>query len=171
MAIAERLHEAALRELAEETGLDSIHELHMLGIFDTVKRDPRGRVLSVAFGALVRWPISAIAGDDAREASWTKVNELESLAFDHQEILERGMRWLSLAVLAGTGGMALLPESFSTQDAKRLFKAIGLPVVGVSPWLERLKSEGLVSATRNSNKLGPGSTHRVPKAKQSRKKT
>lgn len=147
MEIDEHLHQACLRELVEETGLHAIQDLHMLGVFDDIKRDPRGRVLSVAFGALLRWPAPVEGGDDAERAEWVRESDIEEpLAFDHAEILDRGMHWLALTVMSGSGGLAMLPESFSTRQARALFKALHLPLAEVNGWIKRMYDEGLISA-------------------------
>lgn len=141
MNIDEPLHEAALRELGEETGIDSLKELHMLGIYDAPKRDPRGRVLSVAFGALLPWPTDVKPQDDAEDAVWMSLSQVQELAFDHARILENGLHWAAFDVLTGNGAVALLPEPFTTQQARKLFRELDLAPNNIAPWLERLRAE------------------------------
>jgi 8-oxo-dGTP diphosphatase len=165
MEIDERLHEAALRELQEETGLQGIHGLYQLGIFDAVKRDPRGRVLSVTFVALARWPVSTRASDDAAEARWLARREIESLAFDHEEILQAALKWLPVAIVTGSLALPLLPDSFSTDQARRLFRSVGIPVREVDPWIERLAAAKAIRATKTrQNRVRPKSTRRRGRA-------
>ena len=85
----ETFQQAALRELAEETGLDGITRFHQVGIYDRPDRDPRGRVVSVAFTARVDPMPTPTAGDDAREANWLPVDTVlhTRLAFDHDHIV------------------------------------------------------------------------------------
>lgn len=84
----ETLEEAASRELAEETGVSiPPHRLIQLGAFSRVDRDPRGRVISVAFHAIVPEDVTLSAGDDARDAQWFAFDALPPLAFDHSEII------------------------------------------------------------------------------------
>ncbi|MBB5958421.1 8-oxo-dGTP diphosphatase [Saccharothrix tamanrassetensis] len=84
---------AAVRELHEETGV-AFEEwsLDQVGVYDTPDRDPRGRVMSVAFAAVLDHMPAAVGGDDARQARWWPVAEVMStdfgaLAFDHDQIL------------------------------------------------------------------------------------
>lgn len=83
----EDLQTAALRELQEETHIENII-LKQFKTYGAVHRDPRGRTVSVVFYAFVENEMEAIAGDDASEAKWFKINELPALAFDHPHILE-----------------------------------------------------------------------------------
>lgn len=82
--------EAAARELREETGLEAT-QLDQVGIYGAPGRDPRGRYVSVAYLAVLDRPTAPTAGDDARDAHWWPVDQLEReperLAFDHAQIL------------------------------------------------------------------------------------
>jgi 8-oxo-dGTP diphosphatase len=84
--IDEELHDAAARELEEETGLTGI-AMGQLGAYGKVGRDPRGRTVSVVYMAVVRHKPPARAGDDAAKVGWFPLNNLPDLAFDHTEIL------------------------------------------------------------------------------------
>ncbi|HHN47433.1 MAG TPA: NUDIX domain-containing protein, partial [Bacteroidales bacterium] len=88
MDMDETLEEAAVRELEEETGLTGI-SLQQLHAFSALDRDPRHRTVSVAFyGVLEGDQTEAVAGSDAKEVAWFKLNHLPPLAFDHDEILK-----------------------------------------------------------------------------------
>ena len=84
---------AACRELREETGISVlIHELKLVGVFGVPGRDPRGRVITVAYKAdLGMCDLSIHAGDDAAEVRWYPVDELPELAFDHSEIVRQAI--------------------------------------------------------------------------------
>ena len=85
--VDETLDEAARRELEEETGLNNV-SLEQLRTFGAVERDPRERVVSVAYYAVVNPADHRVqAATDAREAAWFPVHDVPSLAFDHAEIL------------------------------------------------------------------------------------
>ena len=92
--IDETLENAALREFEEETGITGI-ELKQFYTVDTVDRDPRQRTISVVFtGYTPSKNIFYAADDDAKNVSWFKINEIEELAFDHKEILEKAIKEL-----------------------------------------------------------------------------
>lgn len=82
----ETLEEAAARELDEETGIRNII-LNQFKAYSTVDRDPRGRTISMVFSGIARKDDEPVAGDDAKNAKWFKLNKLPELAFDHALIL------------------------------------------------------------------------------------
>jgi 8-oxo-dGTP diphosphatase len=91
----ETLEQSAKRELIEETGLE-IRQLEQFGAYGDPKRDPRGRVISIAYWALL--PLDAdpkVGGsDDASRAEWFPVTELPTLAFDHARIIQDALNAL-----------------------------------------------------------------------------
>lgn len=81
---------AAQRELQEETTIDlNRNELEFLDYFDAPDRDPRGRIVSFAFGVEVNDNVEAKGASDAAEAKWFALDELPELAFDHRSMLAR----------------------------------------------------------------------------------
>jgi 8-oxo-dGTP diphosphatase len=104
----ETLDEAAKRELQEETGLKELF-LDQLYAFSTVDRDPRERVVSVAFFALVNISHHNVkSASDARDAAWFSVVDPPSLAFDHDEILAMALERLKGKVRHQPIGFELL---------------------------------------------------------------
>lgn len=86
----EEVATAAQRELREETGVDLKREqLQFLDYFDAPDRDPRGRIISFAFGINLKNGVEAKAASDAAEARWFALDELPELAFDHRSMLAR----------------------------------------------------------------------------------
>ena len=86
MNMDETTEQCALRELEEETGL-KVAELHQIGTYSKVDRDPRGRTITVAYLAVIDEPISVVGRDDAAKAEWWPLSALPQLAFDHDEIM------------------------------------------------------------------------------------
>ena len=87
LEINETVETCAKRELEEETGLVNVN-LQQFHVFSKVDRDPRDRVLTVAFwGVVQQSDFHAKAGDDAANVKWFKISQLPSLAFDHAEII------------------------------------------------------------------------------------
>jgi 8-oxo-dGTP diphosphatase len=120
----ESLDEAARRELAEETGLERVF-LEQLYTFGEVDRDPRGRVVSVAYYALVKLGDHRVKGaTDAREASWFPVWDTPSLAFDHDGILQSALARLKGKVRYQPLGFELLPPKFSLTQLQRVYEKI-----------------------------------------------
>ena len=88
MEMDETIERCAVRELQEETGLTIGEErLHLIGIYSTPGRDPRGRTVTAAYRVDVEDDIQATAGDDATEVRWWILDKLPPLAFDHADII------------------------------------------------------------------------------------
>ena len=87
MNMDETTEQCAIRELEEETGL-KVNNLHQVGAYSKVDRDPRGRTVTVAYLAIIETPIEVLGQDDAAKAQWFLINALPPLAFDHEEILK-----------------------------------------------------------------------------------
>jgi 8-oxo-dGTP diphosphatase len=120
----EPLEDAARRELREETGLERVF-LEQLFTFGAVDRDPRGRVVSVAYYALVKLGDQRVrAATDAREAAWFTVWDTPSLAFDHERILETALVRLKGKVRYQPIGFELLPPKFTLSQLQRLYEKI-----------------------------------------------
>ena len=86
MEMNETIEECAIRELQEETGL-RLDTMVQVGAYSKVDRDPRGRTITIAYLAIVDEQLSVIAQDDAAMAEWFSINNLPTLAFDHNEIM------------------------------------------------------------------------------------
>lgn len=120
----ETCDEAARRELAEETGLDDVF-LEQLYTFSRVDRDPRERVVSVAYYALVRLCDHKVqAATDARDAAWFAVSEVDGLAFDHDDILATALARLRGKVVYQPIGFELLPAKFTLSMLQRLYETV-----------------------------------------------
>lgn len=120
----EDLETAARRELLEETGLKGVF-LEQLRTFGDPGRDPRGRVVTVAFYALVRPDQHPAKGDtDASDAAWFDTAKLPKLAFDHGAILKAAQERLRGKIRYQPVGFELLPEQFTLAQLQGLYEAI-----------------------------------------------
>ena len=120
----ESLEEAALRELHEETGVRNVF-LEQLYTFGDPKRDPRGRVITVAYYALIASDkLSLVAGADAAEAQWFPASGVPPLAFDHKSILDYALERLRNKLEYTTVGFQLLPEKFTLGELQAVYEAI-----------------------------------------------
>ena len=122
MGMEETAEEAALRELREETGL-TVHSLKQLGAFTSVHRDPRERVVSISFYALVQ-PSDVTGGDDANQARWFPVDDAPPLAFDHDYILRKALQQLRKDIYFEPVGFELLNNAFTMSELQRLYESI-----------------------------------------------
>jgi 8-oxo-dGTP diphosphatase len=120
----EGLDQAALRELKEETGVGEVY-LEQLYSFGDPARDPRGRVITIAYYALIsadRSPL--VAGTDASDARWWAVRELPTLAFDHRKILDYALERLRNKLEYTTVGFQLLPPRFTLTELQEIYEVI-----------------------------------------------
>ena len=117
--IDEDAPDGARRELMEETHL-SVSNIEQLGAFTAPDRDPRERVISIAYFTLTH--IQDVQGDDdARQAKWFPISELPKLAFDHQEIFNQALKRLSDYLKLKTGNF--FSDSFSYEEIDEIYFA------------------------------------------------
>lgn len=119
----ENLDQAALRELKEETGVSDVY-LEQLYSFGSPDRDPRGRVITVAYFALISADRRLKAGGDVSEAHWYPTDKLLPLAFDHAAILDYAVERLRNKLEYTTVGFQLLPEKFTLTELQEVYEAI-----------------------------------------------
>lgn len=120
----ETIEAAAMRELQEETGLNDIF-LEQLFTFGEPSRDPRGRVISVAYYALISLKEKELKPDsDANDARWFSVEQIPPLAFDHAQIFETAIQRLRGKIRYMPIGFELLPEKFPLSSLQHLYETI-----------------------------------------------
>lgn len=126
----EALEVAARRELEEETGITHLDaHLEQLATYGEPGRDPRGRVVSVAYLALVADPGDPVAGSDAAASAWLPVTgacrgELGGLAFDHGRILADGVERARAKLEYTSLAAALCPTEFTVAELRRVYEAV-----------------------------------------------
>lgn len=122
--VDESLEDAAKRELREETGLEKVF-LEQLYTYGDLNRDPRERVVTVAYYALVRLSNHrVVAATDARDAAWFGVHDAPRLAFDHDRILNAAYQRLQNKLRYEPIGFELLPRKFTLRQLQRLYEII-----------------------------------------------
>jgi 8-oxo-dGTP diphosphatase len=118
----ETAEEGARRELKEETGLEGAY-MEQFHTFSAIERDLRERVITIAYYALVK--IQEVkGGDDAASARWFPLDDIPSLAFDHDYILRMATQRLREQIHFQPIGFELLPEKFTLKELQLLYEAI-----------------------------------------------
>lgn len=118
----ESAEEGALRELYEETGLKGAY-IEQFHTYSAPDRDPRERVITIAYMALVRLT-EVKGGDDAADADWFPIDCMPQLAFDHDMILRDALTRLRERIHFNPIGFDLLPEKFTFRQLQTLYEAI-----------------------------------------------
>jgi 8-oxo-dGTP diphosphatase len=142
----ESLDAAALRELKEEAGVEDVY-LEQLYSFGDPGRDPRGRVITVAYYALIPAGHAIKAGSDASAAEWRDYNELPELAFDHNQIVQYAVERLRNKLEYTTAGFSLLPEHFTLSELQAVYEAILGKKLDKRNFRKKLELLGVLKAT------------------------
>jgi 8-oxo-dGTP diphosphatase len=164
--IDEDLQAAAVRELAEETGVEVPH-LEQLATYGRPDRDPRMRVVSVAYLALVPDLPSPTASSDAADATWRPVEDLAgwALAFDHDRILRDGVERARAKLEYTTLATAFCPKEFTIGELREIYEAVwGQPLDPRNFHRKVLASERFVEATPRTTTRGGGRPARLYRA-------
>ncbi|AQX04388.1 NUDIX hydrolase [Elizabethkingia meningoseptica] len=152
----EDLDDAVKRELYEEAGIkpDFLEQLYSFG---NVGRDPRNRVVSVAYLGLVNPSYFELFADsDAEDAQWFSIHKLPQLAFDHQKIIDTALKRLRTKIQYQPVGFNLLNEEFPFSDLENLYKAIIGQEIDRRNFRKKIMSYGLLNETNNFKKEGSG---------------
>ncbi len=162
--IDESLVDAAKRELREETGVAAAY-LEQLYTFGAPKRDPRERVISVAYYALM--PSDALeikAASDAEGVGWFGIGELPELAFDHSEILGMALTRLSAKLEYSTIAFQLMPDEFTMPELRHLYELITREEIDARNFSKRILALDAIEPTGNERREGahrPAKLYRV----------
>lgn len=143
----EDLEAAAKRELSEETGVKDVY-LEQLFTFGEPKRDPRGRIISVSYFALVNAETVKIrSGSDAGKVDWFSFNKLPKLAFDHNEIIKYARKRLIWKVEYTNVVYSLLPSHFTLTQLQKAYETIIGHPLDKRNFRRKFLSTGLIKET------------------------
>lgn len=155
--MTETLDEAAKREILEECGVEKLF-LEQLYTFGDPGRDPRTRVITVAYYALAPFAeIDKVQKDEVTEAQYFPVNELPKMAFDHKQIVKLGYDRLRNKVGYSNIAFGLLPKFFTLSEIQRVYEIIYGHEIDKRNFRKRMLAQGLLKPT---NKKLLGEAHR-----------
>ncbi len=144
----ESLEDAVKRELQEETGI-IVNYLEQLYSFGEPDRDPRQRIISIAYFALVKSALfqELKASTDAEEAQWFPINKLPTLAFDHKKILQIAIERIRAKIRYQPIGFELLDKKFSFADLEKLYITLLDKTIDRRNFTKKILSLGLLEET------------------------
>lgn len=118
--------ECANRELEEETGINGLF-LKQIGTYSGVDRDPRGRVITVAYYSLVNMSdVNPVANDDAANAGWFTLNSVPAMAFDHDLVLRTALGKLKAELGDQNGSLPIAVNPYSGDELEKLRETVSL---------------------------------------------
>jgi 8-oxo-dGTP diphosphatase len=160
----ESLEAGARRELAEETGVTDVY-LEQLYTFGALDRDPRERVITVAYYALIPSDkVEIRAATDAEGVSWFGMQELPELAFDHEQILQVAHERLAAKLDYSTIAFQFMPKEFTLTELQRVYELILREPIDKRNFRKRILSLNLIRETGKARKIGahrPAKLYRI----------
>ena len=153
--IDESLDAAARRELDEETGVSGFY-LEQLYSFGAPDRDPRERVITVAYYALIPSDrLELRAATDAEGVGWFALDELPPLAFDHAGILDTALERLAAKLDYSTIAFQLMPEAFTLTELQHVYELIARTPIDKRNFRKRILALELLELTGEEKREGP----------------
>jgi 8-oxo-dGTP diphosphatase len=150
----EGLEQAARRELSEETGVANLY-MEQLYTFGDVGRDMRGRVVSVAYLALMRSDAQKLAaGTDAAESQWFPVSKLPPLAFDHAGIIQLARSRLANKVKYSSIALQLMPNQFTMAELQEAYEILTGRAIDKRNFRKQIAAQGVALETKSTRMTG-----------------
>jgi 8-oxo-dGTP diphosphatase len=164
--IDEDIERCAARELEEETGIRDVY-LEQLYTFGAPQRDPRERVISVAYYALIpeqSLPAPLRAASDATDVAWFDIGNLPALAFDHAGIIDMAHRRLVAKLDYSTIGFRFMGETFTLGELQQVYETLLDQPLDKRNFRKRILSRDVIEETgrlRRTGKHRPAREYRV----------
>jgi 8-oxo-dGTP diphosphatase len=152
--INEHLEDAAKREMEEETGIRQVY-LEQLYTFSEPRRDPRGRVITVVYFALLSKDVVIRPGEEATSAEWHSVLKTPELAFDHGKILGYALQRLRYKLEYSAIGFELLPDEFTLSELQTAYESVLSEKLDKRNFRRHLLEAGILVETKRL-KTAPG---------------
>ena len=150
----ETFEEAALRVMSEKTGVQDVY-LEQLYTFGAPDRDPRARIITVTYFALILWKnLPQPESRKVADVAWYPVDALPKLAFDHCEILDFAVQRLRAKAGYSSIVYGLLPESFRLSDLQRIYEVIMDKKFDKRNFRKRMLGSGLLQETGKKEMVG-----------------
>lgn len=165
----ESLKDAVERELFEEAGIkvNYLEQLYTFG--DDIHRDPRNRVISVSYFALVNpSKMKLKSGTDAKDAQWFPLSEIPKLPFDHNIIINKSIERIQSKLAYQPIGFELLNKQFPFSDLENLYQTILNKEIDRRNFRKKILSFGLINETDQMTQKGAGRPAKLFKFNQSK---
>ena len=152
--IDEELEQAALRELGEETGISGVY-LEQLYTFGQPGRDPRERVITVAYYAMVPPDRTTLhPASDAKDANWFPCADLPPLAFDHPRIITLALQRLTSKIEYSTIALQFMPAAFTLGELQRVYEIIQGEPLDKRNFRKKILADGFIADTGTQRRQG-----------------
>jgi len=147
----ESVDDAAYRILDQLTGLSSVY-MEQLHCFGDVNRDPGGRVISIAYFALIKIDDYSEELMKVHQAKWVSLNKVPALVFDHKQMINIAKARLRQKVSTQPIGFALLPDKFTLQQLQALYEAIYETVLDKRNFTKKILSLNILNKLNEKEK-------------------
>ena len=152
--VGESLEAAARRVLKEKTGVEDVY-LEQLYTFGQPDRDPRARVITVGYFALIPWSnLDQPESTKVADLKWSAVDDIPRLAFDHKEILQTAVQRLRAKVTYSNIVYGLMPENFRLSELQRMYEIILNEQLDKRNFRKRMLASGLLHETGKKHLQG-----------------
>lgn len=150
----ESLEDAAHRVLVEKTGVKNVY-MEQLYTFGEPKRDPRARVITVAYFALIPWKhLNQPDSKKVKDLTWYSVDQLPKLAFDHKEILKYAVKRLRAKAGYSNIVYGLMPAQFRLSELQTMYEIIIDDKLDKRNFRKRMLATGLLQETGEKDNTG-----------------